>query len=131
MEDEQQKPVLGFDEKPYQCNYCENRYKTTESRANHHKLKHERLHQKWKYHKKVPKYPCKHRFNGFGNRHSKWRHKQRCQSNPEIVEQLKKIKRINSKLKREEKKADGEEIKAEGDAEDKKDDERSEKNEEK
>ncbi len=50
----------------------------------------------------MPKYPCKHCFVGFGNRHCKWRHEQRCESNPEIVEWLKKIKKINRKIKNEE-----------------------------
>ena len=130
MEQQQQEPVLGFNEKPYQCNYCENRYKTTESRANHHKLKHERLHEKWKYHKKVPKYPCKHCFVGFGNRHSKWRHEQRCECNPEIVEWLKKMKKINKKLKKEEEKEQIEENYQEGNGECRQDEKERDKNEE-
>ena len=87
-----------------------------------------------KYHKKPPKYPCKHCFVGFSNRHSKWRHQQRCESNPEIVEWHKKIKRINKKLKKEEIKVgeeDEDDSEMEMNGNDKKDDEEIDKNEEK
>jgi hypothetical protein len=65
---------LGFDEKPYQYYFCDKKYKTTDSRANHYNLKHPRLHEKLKFHNKVLYYPCKQCFVGFGDRHSKRRH---------------------------------------------------------
>ena len=51
-----------------------------------------------KRHRKMPDYFCKYCHIGFGSRQSKWNHEQRCQSNPEIVKQLKIMKKQNDKI---------------------------------
>ena len=58
-----------------------------------------------KGHRKMPDYLCKHCHIGFGSRKSKWNHEQRCQSNPEIVKQLKIMKKQNDKINSEDLKA--------------------------
>ncbi len=56
-----------------------------------------------KCHRLSPDFKCKHCHNGFGSPSSKWNHEQRCLSNPEIIKQLKMMKKQNKKLVKEEK----------------------------
>ena len=57
-----------------------------------------------KGHRKPPDFVCKYCNIGYGSRKSKWNHEQRCQSNPEVLKQLKMMKRQNKQLKKEEEK---------------------------
>ncbi len=75
------------------CRYCEAKFKSQSSRANHHALKHPNKHRFMKRHRKSPDYLCKYCHLGYGSRQSKWNHQQICQSNPEIVKQLKLMKK--------------------------------------
>ena len=75
----------------------------------------------------MPDYLCKYCHIGFGSRKSKWNHEQRCQSNPEIVKQLKIMKKQNDKIIKEDLKAFVEENGDTEDGIDEDDDEEEEK----
>ena len=80
------------------CHYCTSTFASQESRANHHKFMHKNKHKWMKRHRKSPDYLCKYCHIGFGSRQSRWNHQQRCQSNPEIIKQLKIMKKVNQRI---------------------------------
>ena len=64
----------GLLKKTLGCHFCPLEFASQQSRANHHKLKHQKEHKRLKGHRKVPDYPCKFCHIGFGSRKSKWNH---------------------------------------------------------
>ncbi len=85
------------------CHYCERTFKTQSSRANHHKRQHPNKHRWMKGHRKSPDYICKHCNIGFGSSGSRCHHQKRCQSNPEVLKELKKKLKMQRRQQEEEK----------------------------
>ena len=92
----------GLSKKAYGCHFCESTFSSSSSRAHHHAKKHPREHKVLKGHKMKPNHICKYCHIGFGTRQSKWNHEQRCLSNPNLIKELKLMKKQNEKLIREE-----------------------------
>jgi hypothetical protein len=93
---------LGLQPERFGCHFCERTFKSKPSRSNHHKRLHPNKHACMKGHRMSPDHLCKHCGKGYRSRRSRWNHEQRCQSNPEVLKQLKMMKRQNNKLKKEE-----------------------------
>ena len=111
----------GLTKKSFGCHFCERTFTNQSSRSHHKADKHPREHKLLKGHRMSPDYLCKFCFTGFGTPKSRWNHHQRCLSNPEVLYEIKKMKKADEDVKKELKNAEKKQVEVEDTQEEEKD----------